>query len=199
LSTQITNLVLLAVGIAAYWTGNLSALLLTHLPILWITASVAVWLFYVEHQFETTYWVYGSDWRSREAAVRVSSHVDLPRVLRWFTPNVGPHHLHHLDSRTPNNRLYECLEEFPALASLDRLTLFQGLCATRLALWDAEERRLVAFEALKRRTNAADLSAAADARPLQERSGAANLEGRNVAQAIARAQASPTRPESIII
>ena len=149
LSTQVTNLVLLAVGIVAYWTGNLGALLLTHLPILWISSSVAVWLFYVEHQFETTYWVRGSASHFREASVRGSSHVDLPRVLRWITANIGPHHLHHLNSRIPNYRLYECLEEFPALASVNRLTLAEALRATRLALWDEEARRLVGFETLK--------------------------------------------------
>ena len=159
LSTQVTNLVLLAVGIIAYATENLGALLLTHLPILWITTSVAVWLFYVEHQFETTYWVRGSDASSREAPVRGSSHVDLPRVLRWFTANIGPHHLHHLNSRIPNYRLYECLEEFPALASVNRLTLVDALRATRLALWDEETHRLVGFETLKRPTTAADASA----------------------------------------
>ena len=165
LSTQVTNFVLLAVGIVAYWTGNLGALLFTHLTILWVTTSVAVWLFYVQHQFETTYWVRSSDWRFREAALRSSSYVDLPRVLRWFTANIGPHHLHHLNSHIPNYRLYECLEEFPALASVNRLTLVEALRATRLALWDEEARRLVGFEALKRRTSAADASAAAVGRP----------------------------------
>jgi omega-6 fatty acid desaturase (delta-12 desaturase) len=160
LSTQLTNLAVLAVGIIAYWAGNLDTLLLTHLPILWITTSVAVWLFYVEHQFETTYWVRGSNWRFREAAVRGSSHVDLPRILRWFTANIGPHHLHHLNSRIPNYRLYECLMDFPALASVNRLTLVEALRATRLALWDEEAHRLVGFEALNHRTRATDAGVA---------------------------------------
>jgi omega-6 fatty acid desaturase (delta-12 desaturase) len=159
LSTQLTNLVVLAAGILAYSTGNLGTLLFTHLPILWITTSVAVWLFYVEHQFETTYWVRGPNWRFREAAVRGSSHVDLPRVLRWFTANIGPHHLHHLNSRIPNYRLYECLEQFPALASVNRITLGEALRATRLALWDEEAGRLVGFENLKHRNRATDRSA----------------------------------------
>jgi omega-6 fatty acid desaturase (delta-12 desaturase) len=164
LSTQATNLVLLAVGIVAYWTENLGALLLTHLPLLWIAASVVVWLFYVEHQFETTYWVRGSASHFRAAAVRGSSHVDLPRVLRWFTANIGPHHLHHLNSSIPNYRLYACLEEFPGLASVNRLTLVEALRATFLALWDEEACRLVRFGSLKHRTRPADTSEAEAAR-----------------------------------
>ena len=126
---------------------------------------MAVWLFYVEHQFETTDWLRGANWRFREAAVRSSSHVDLPRVLRWFTANIGPHHLHHLNSRIPNCRFYECVEEFPALASVNRLTLVEALRTARLALWGEETRRLVGFETLKRRTRAADSTATAVGRP----------------------------------
>jgi omega-6 fatty acid desaturase (delta-12 desaturase) len=158
LSTQAMNLVLLGLGIVAYLSGNLSTLLLTHLPILWITTTVVVWLFYVEHQFETTHWARGADWRFREAALRGSSHVDLPILLRWFTANVGPHHLHHLNSRIPNYRLYDCLEEFPALASLNRLSLLEALRATHLAVWDPEAHRLVGFKTVKRSSRAPDFA-----------------------------------------
>ena len=82
-----------------------------HLPITLLASSIGVWLFYVQHQFEETYWAEASGWTMHEAALHGSSHYDLPGVLRWFTANIGVHHVHHLCSRIPYYRLPQVLRE----------------------------------------------------------------------------------------
>lgn len=119
--------------------------LLVQVPVTLLAASIGVWLFYVQHQFEATSWDHKEDWTFHEAALHGSSHYDLPRPLRWFTANIGVHHVHHLSSRIPFYRLPEVLRDFPELADVGRLTLLQSLQSVPLVLWDEEKRRLVSF------------------------------------------------------
>ena len=98
-----------------------------HLPITLLAASIGVWLFYVQHQFEETFWVRQRAWTQHEAALHGSSHYDLPAILRWFTANIGVHHVHHLCSRIPYYRLPRVLRDHPELARLGRLTLRREL------------------------------------------------------------------------
>jgi len=119
--------------------------LLVHLPIMLLAASMGVWLFYIQHQFEDTYWANESAWNLHEAALHGSSHYDLPIVVRWFTANIGIHHLHHLCSRVPFYRLPQVLRDHPQFTSVGRLTLVQSFACVRLALWDETRRRLVSF------------------------------------------------------
>ena len=120
-------------------------LLLGWLPVMLLAATIGVWLFYVQHQFEDAYWEPRPVWDFHAAALRGSSFYDLPVVLHWLTGNIGFHHIHHLASRIPNYRLRECNEAIPALQSAPRLTLLESLRCARLALWDPERRKLVPF------------------------------------------------------
>jgi omega-6 fatty acid desaturase (delta-12 desaturase) len=123
--------------------------LLVHLPTTFIGASVGVWLFYVQHQFEDTFWDRGENWTFHEAALRGSSHYDLPHILRWFTANIGVHHVHHLCSRIPYYRLPRVLRDYPQLATVGRLTLLESLKCLRIALWNEEQRRGISFREMR--------------------------------------------------
>lgn len=122
-----------------------AALLAVHLPIVVIAASIGVWLFYVQHQFEGAWWARNDRWNLREAALRGSSHLCLPPVLRWFTANIGAHHVHHVGSRIPFYRLPEVMDAHPQLKTMSRVTLRDSLRAMQLALWDEAAGRLVSF------------------------------------------------------
>jgi acyl-lipid omega-6 desaturase (Delta-12 desaturase) len=119
--------------------------LLVQLPITLLAGSIGVWLFYVQHQFEDTFWTHDEGWNFHEAALRGSSHYDLPNVLRWFTANIGVHHVHHLCSRIPYYRLPRVLRDHPELAAVGRLTLLESLRCVRMVLWDERRRRLISF------------------------------------------------------
>jgi omega-6 fatty acid desaturase (delta-12 desaturase) len=145
ISVMGTNAAIAAVAGALIWAMGAKLFLLVHLPIILIAASLGVWLFYVQHQFESTYWERGGDWSFSEAALHGSSYYDLPGILRWFSANIGAHHVHHLASRVPFYRLPEVLREVPGLASVSRLSLGESIAAVRLVLWDEQKRRLVSF------------------------------------------------------
>jgi omega-6 fatty acid desaturase (delta-12 desaturase) len=118
------------------------------MPILVLAAAMGVWLFYVQHQFENTQWEKNETWDRQTAALLGSSYYVLPRVLQWFTGNIGLHHIHHLCSHIPNYRLQECLDALPELKTINRLTILESLKSAPLALWDANNRKLVSFQGL---------------------------------------------------
>jgi omega-6 fatty acid desaturase (delta-12 desaturase) len=137
-------------GIAAFaggliWLIGLAPFLLVQLPIVMLAASIGIWLFYVQHQFEDTYWAEAGEWKLQDAALLGSSYYDLPPVLRWFTANIGVHHVHHLYSKIPFYRLQQVMRDFPELAGFRRLTLLESFGCLRLRLWDEQKRRLVSF------------------------------------------------------
>jgi omega-6 fatty acid desaturase (delta-12 desaturase) len=140
-----TNAAFAAVAAVLIWAMGLKLFLLVHLPITLVAASLGIWLFYVQHQFEHTHWDRGDDWCFHSSALHGSSHYDLPPILRWFSANIGVHHVHHLASRIPFYRLPEVLREVPVLARCSRMTIGQSLRAVRLVLWDEKKRRLVSF------------------------------------------------------
>jgi acyl-lipid omega-6 desaturase (Delta-12 desaturase) len=115
------------------------------LPIIVFAATAGVWLFYVQHQFEETTWRAAADWSQPEAALHGSSHYRLPPALRWFSANIGVHHVHHLSSGIPFYRLPEVLRNHPALGEVGRLSLWESFACVRLALWDEDKGRLVSF------------------------------------------------------
>ncbi len=145
LSTMATNLAIAAAAGALIWSIGIWAFLLVHLPIVLLAASAGVWLFYVQHQFEATFWAHDGEWTLHEAALRGSSHYDLPGILRWFTANIGVHHVHHLCSRIPYYRLRGVLREHPELVAVGRLTLIESLRCVRLVLWDEGRQQLISF------------------------------------------------------
>ncbi len=100
--------------------------LLIQLPITLLAAPLGVWLFYVQHQFEETFWADDDSWSVHEAALHGSSHYALPPILRWFTANIGVHHVHHLSSRIPYYRLPRVLRDYPQLAAVGRITLMRA-------------------------------------------------------------------------
>jgi omega-6 fatty acid desaturase (delta-12 desaturase) len=114
-------------------------------PAALLAGSVGIWLFYVQHQFEDAYWQSAPDWTYADAALRGSSYLKLPRLLQFFTGNIGLHHVHHLNARIPNYNLQRAHETHPIFASVPTLSLWDGLRAVRLKLWDEEEGRLVTF------------------------------------------------------
>jgi omega-6 fatty acid desaturase (delta-12 desaturase) len=150
-----TNLVTAAVLAAAIYAFGLATTALVVIPPLLIAASVGVWLFYIQHQFEQAHWDSGDSWSFHEAALHGSTHLDLPQPLRWFTANIGVHHVHHLASRIPFYRLGEVLDAFPELRDMNRYTMAQTISPLRLALWDEDSRRLVTFREAARLAPAA--------------------------------------------
>ena len=144
-STMGTNAAIVAAAAVVVWFIGFGPFLLIHLPIIVIGASIGVWLFYVQHQFEDTFWIRERGWNQHEAALYGSSHYDLPAILRWFTANIGVHHVHHLCSRIPYYRLPHVLRDHPELADTGRLTLAESLRCVRLVLWDESRHRLVSF------------------------------------------------------
>jgi omega-6 fatty acid desaturase (delta-12 desaturase) len=149
-SVMATNLAVLGLmsGLAL-WLG-IAEVLMVQAPIVVLSSLAGVWLFYVQHQFAQTYWRRNEDWNFHEAAVYGSSYYDLPQPLRWFTADIGLHHIHHLSSRIPNYRLHECLADNAELREIGRITLRGSFACLRLALWDEEAGRLVRFNALRR-------------------------------------------------
>jgi omega-6 fatty acid desaturase (delta-12 desaturase) len=149
-STMATNAGIALAAAGLMWLIGVGPFLLIHLPIAILAASIGVWLFYVQHQFEETTWAHEPIWSHPDAALHGSSHYDLPLVLRWLTANIGVHHVHHLNSRIPYYRLGEVLRNHPELAGVGRLTLWQSLRCIRFALWDESARRLISFGALRK-------------------------------------------------
>ncbi|MBS0539394.1 MAG: fatty acid desaturase [Proteobacteria bacterium] len=148
-SSMATNAAIVCVAGALIWAIGFKAFLLVHLPVLLVAASIGVWLFYVQHQFEGAMWTNDGDWNALNAALHGSSHYDLPALPRWFTANIGMHHVHHLSSRIPFYRLPRVLRDHPELRAVGRLTFLQSLRCVRLALWDDTRRRLVSFHEAK--------------------------------------------------
>jgi omega-6 fatty acid desaturase (delta-12 desaturase) len=126
------------------------AFLAVHLSIVVLAASIGVWLFYVQHQFEDAWWARNDRWTSHEAAFHGSSHLHLPPVLRWFTANIGAHHVHHAGARIPFYRLPQVLRDHPQLQAMSRITLADGVRSMQLALWDETAGRLVTFREARR-------------------------------------------------
>jgi omega-6 fatty acid desaturase (delta-12 desaturase) len=143
----------LAAGVLIYLMGA-APFLLVHLPIVLMASSIGVWLFYVQHQFEDTFWAEPEAWDLPDAALYGSSHYDLPGVLGWLTANIGVHHVHHLCSRIPYYRLPQVLRDHPELGLVRRLTFRQSLRCVKLRLWDESQRKLVPI-AVARRMQAA--------------------------------------------
>ena len=144
-SVLLNNLVLLVVGGLMGWAIGWHTVLMVHLPVVLIAGAAGVWLFYVQHTFEEAYWTRKDEWDSNQAAIAGSSFYDLPRVVHWFTGNIGYHHIHHLASRIPNYRLREAFESSPLLQAAPRITLWTSLKSARLKLWCEETRRMVGF------------------------------------------------------
>jgi omega-6 fatty acid desaturase (delta-12 desaturase) len=135
---------------AVCWLMGWRDFLIVWAPAAMLAGSIGIWLFYVQHQFEDAYWQSGDEWSYADAALRGSSHLKLPAVLRFFTGNIGLHHVHHLNARIPNYNLQRAHEASPMFADVPTLSLRDGLRAVRLKLWDEQSGRLVTFAQARR-------------------------------------------------
>jgi omega-6 fatty acid desaturase (delta-12 desaturase) len=128
---------------------GLANVLWVAVPIVHIAAATGGWLFFIQHQFEETHWEKADGWDFQVAALLGSSFYDLPKVLNWFTGNIGLHHIHHLNSMIPNYRLQACLNASPELKNINRMTLVASLKCASLKLWDEQRDRLIRFDEIR--------------------------------------------------
>jgi omega-6 fatty acid desaturase (delta-12 desaturase) len=148
ISVWATNAGILLVVLAGFLVVGWKSVVIAYFIPYYLAAMTGVWLFYVQHQFEEAYWTPHADWDYVEAALRGSSHLRLPRVLGWFTANIGLHHVHHVAPRIPNYRLQQCHDSNATFHRSPVVTFRSGTAALRLTLWDEERGRLIGFRDL---------------------------------------------------
>jgi omega-6 fatty acid desaturase (delta-12 desaturase) len=144
-STVKTNLALAVIVIATSLTIGIKAYLMIQLPVMTLAATIGMWLFYVQHQFEGTYWERHEKWSYLRQALEGSSFYKLPRILQWFSGNIGFHHVHHLSPRIPNYNLQKCHEANSIFKTVRHITLAASLKSLTYRLWDEERKTLVGF------------------------------------------------------
>lgn len=143
-----TAALVVIIGIISYFIG-FGSFVAIMLPSIWLAGMMGLWLFYVQHQFDETYWEHHQEWDFLDSALKGSSFYQLPKVLQFFSGNIGFHHIHHLSPRIPNYRLEKVQKEVPLFREVKPVTLLQSLRFLALRLWDEEERKLIGFRALK--------------------------------------------------
>jgi omega-6 fatty acid desaturase (delta-12 desaturase) len=148
-SVHAMNVAILALAIGLSWLFGIKAYVLIQLIILLVAGGAGVWLFYVQHQFEDVYWERGADWSFTAAALQGSSFYKLPRILQWFSGNIGFHHIHHLSPRIPNYNLEKCHQADLLFQTVKPITLFSSLKSFTFRLWDEKSRKLVGYRHLK--------------------------------------------------
>ena len=124
---------------------GLKPFLIIYIPAIIIATALGAWLTYVHHQFENTIWIPAEEWNFHDAALFGSTYYDLPTILRWFTGDIGVHHVHHLCSRIPFYRLSQVLKDYPELKEINRLTIKESFKTVRLNIWDDDKNKLVSF------------------------------------------------------
>ena len=145
-----TNLAILLYIIGMCQIFGIVPYLLIRLTVTAVAASIGVWMFYVQHQFEDVYWERGDDWDYVTAALQGSSFYKLPKVLQWFSGNIGFHHIHHLSARIPNYNLQKCHEADPLFQQVKPLTFWSSLKTSTLRLWDEKSGKLVGYAHARR-------------------------------------------------
>ncbi|WP_150268430.1 fatty acid desaturase [Paenibacillus tepidiphilus] len=145
INTYLTNIYIVALYSVIIWAIGWQAFLLVQLPIVFVSGCLGIWLFYVQHQFEDTYFEHEEEWSYVNAAVEGSSYYKLPVLLQWITGNIGFHHVHHLSPKIPNYRLEQAHDDITPLQKATTITLRTSLSALRFRLWDEEEKRFIGF------------------------------------------------------
>ncbi len=145
-----TNLALLGLSASMMAVFGWQAWLVLQVSVMALAGSAGVWLFYVQHQFEDVYWERHESWDYCQAALQGSSFYKLPKVLQWFSGNIGFHHIHHLSPRIPNYNLERCHRSEALFQTVKPITLRESLRSFRFRLWDEQQRRLVGYNALRR-------------------------------------------------
>jgi omega-6 fatty acid desaturase (delta-12 desaturase) len=149
-SVRWMNVAILAMAALLSWAFGITNYILIHLTIVTVGGGVGIWMFYVQHQFEDVYWEHDEDWDYTEAALKGSSFYKLPRVLQWFSGNIGFHHIHHLSPRIPNYNLERCHRAHELFQQVEPITLFSSLKLASLRLWDEQQRKLVGWNHLRK-------------------------------------------------
>jgi omega-6 fatty acid desaturase (delta-12 desaturase) len=144
-----TNLALTALVAGLIWIMGWQAYLLIQLPVLLIASAGGIWLFYVQHNFDGTYWEHQTSWDFYKAGLMGSSYYKLPAVLNWFTGNIGFHHIHHLSPKIPNYYLPKVHFKYEIFQSVQPLTLMRSMKSLGYRLWDEQNKRMVGFDILK--------------------------------------------------
>lgn len=148
LNVYLTNVIVLMMATLISLLIGFKAYLMIQLPILLISHSIGIWLFYIQHQFDETSWVRDPSWDYKTAAIENCSYLKLPAVLQWFTGNIGFHHVHHLGSRIPNYYLEKCHKENEMFKDIKPVVLFATFKALKLSLWDEAAHRMISFRKL---------------------------------------------------
>ena len=143
------NVALLGMAGTLGWIYGFVPYLLIQLTAMAVAGAAGVWMFYVQHQFEDVYWERGDDWDYTAAALQGSSFYELPKILQWFSGNIGFHHIHHLSSRIPNYNLERCGRSHPMFRDVKPITLFSSLKSLTLRLWDEKLKKLVVYRHVK--------------------------------------------------
>jgi omega-6 fatty acid desaturase (delta-12 desaturase) len=138
-----TNLGIAAVAVAASPTFGLRTFIVIQVLVGVLGGAAGIWLFYVQHQFENTYWSRHETWDPWQAAMAGSSYYKLPKILQWITGSIGLHHIHHVQARIPNYALQRCQDAVSAFQAVPPLTIRRSLHSLRLRLWDEEHQRMV--------------------------------------------------------
>jgi len=144
-ATHLTNLALAVIVGGLCWLIGWQELLALQLPMVFLAGGAGVWLFYVQHQFEDVYWEHGGDWDYADAALKGSSFLKLPKVLQFFTGNIGFHHVHHLSARIPNYNLQRAHEDHPEFQAVPTLSVRDGIRTLGLKVYDCEQRRMIGW------------------------------------------------------
>ncbi|WP_027963646.1 fatty acid desaturase [Halalkalibacillus halophilus] len=148
-NTYLTNIAIVALSLAMIWLVGLPAFAIIQGIILFVSGSLGIWLFYVQHQFEDSYFEDESEWDYVQAAIDGSSYYKLPRVLQWLTGNIGYHHVHHLSPKVPNYNLEQVHEKTPPLQDATTITLKTSLKSIRFRLYDENKKTFVSFKAIR--------------------------------------------------
>jgi omega-6 fatty acid desaturase (delta-12 desaturase) len=148
-SVHLTNLAVLAMVGILCWAMGWQEFLLVQAPTAWLAGAAGVFLFYVQHQFEDAYWENTGTWSYAEAALRGSSYLKLPKVLQYFTGNIGLHHVHHLSARVPNYRLQAAHDGLPLFENVPVLSFWDGVKTSRLKVWCADQGRLLRWSEVR--------------------------------------------------
>ncbi|MBR2565723.1 MAG: fatty acid desaturase [Paenibacillus sp.] len=149
LNTHLTTVLIIALYSLMCWLIGWQAFVMVQAPVFFFSGFFGIWLFYVQHQFEETYFEHEDEWSYVKAAVEGSSYYKLPKLLQWISGNIGFHHVHHLSPRVPNYYLEEAHNATPPLQKATTITLRSSLVALRFRLWDEQNKQFISFRELK--------------------------------------------------
>jgi len=148
INVHLTTLVLAVIIYFIGRTIGFKEFIMIELPILWISSAFGISLFYIQHQFEDVIWRRNDQWDYKTMALEGSSFFKLPRILQWFSGNIGFHHLHHLSPRIPNYKLEDCLIENPQF-QVNPITIKTSFSSLKVRLWDEMKQKTVSFRDIK--------------------------------------------------